>query len=375
VFVKLGTVYANSGWVATVDDITTFEIGVDPIEWVQFAGAGTFTAGTGLSLVGTEFSVNSSLTHVTEIGTLTAGTWNASTIAVNRGGTGQTSYTNGQLLIGNSTGNTLAKATLTGGSNVTITNGAGSISIAAADTNLGQGGSGNSRTITSSTGTDVTVSTATTSNAGFMSTGDKTKLDGIADGAQVNVATNLSWTAGTTAGPQVNSSTGSNAVMPTATASASGAVTTGAQTWAGNKTFNNDVRVRSFGVNTAASGTAGEIRATNNVTAFFSDDRLKTRVGNIEDALQKINTLDAFYYIPNKTAIDLGYEEERYIGLSAQQVNEIFPEVVKPAPIDDKYLTIQYDKLIPLLVAGIKELRKQVDTMQKEIKEVKNDRT
>jgi len=75
--------------------------------------------------------VNSSLTSV---GTLTSGTWNASTIAVNRGGTGQTSYTNGQLLIGNSTGNTLTKATLTAGANVTITNGAGSITIASDNT-------------------------------------------------------------------------------------------------------------------------------------------------------------------------------------------------------------------------------------------------
>jgi hypothetical protein len=47
------------------------------------------------------------------------------------GGTGQTTYTNGQLLIGNTTGNTLTKATLTAGSNITITNGTGSISIAA----------------------------------------------------------------------------------------------------------------------------------------------------------------------------------------------------------------------------------------------------
>ena len=72
---------------------------------------------------------------LTSVGTLTSGTWSASTIAVNKGGTGQTSYTNGQLLIGNSTGNTLSKATLTAGSNVTITNGGGSITIAAADTN------------------------------------------------------------------------------------------------------------------------------------------------------------------------------------------------------------------------------------------------
>ena len=52
------------------------------------------------------------------------------TLAVGRGGTGQTSYTDGQLLIGNSTGNTLAKATLTAGTGVTVTNGSGSITIA-----------------------------------------------------------------------------------------------------------------------------------------------------------------------------------------------------------------------------------------------------
>ena len=52
-------------------------------------------------------------------------------VPVSAGGTGQTSYTDGQLLIGNSTGNTLTKATLTAGSGVSITNGAGSITISA----------------------------------------------------------------------------------------------------------------------------------------------------------------------------------------------------------------------------------------------------
>lgn len=52
------------------------------------------------------------------------------TLAVDRGGTGQTSYTNGQILIGNTTGNTLTKSTLTAGEGITITNGAGSITLA-----------------------------------------------------------------------------------------------------------------------------------------------------------------------------------------------------------------------------------------------------
>lgn len=55
------------------------------------------------------------------------------TLAVGSGGTGQTSYTDGQLLIGNSTGNTLAKSTLTAGSGMTITNGSGSITISQTD--------------------------------------------------------------------------------------------------------------------------------------------------------------------------------------------------------------------------------------------------
>jgi hypothetical protein len=55
-------------------------------------------------------------------------------LAVANGGTGQSSYTNGQLLIGNTTGNTLTKATLTAGTGITITNGTGSITIAASST-------------------------------------------------------------------------------------------------------------------------------------------------------------------------------------------------------------------------------------------------
>lgn len=69
-------------------------------------------------------------TSLASVGTITTGTWSAATIAVNKGGTGQTSYTDGQLLIGNTSGNTLAKSTLTAGSGISITNGNGSITIA-----------------------------------------------------------------------------------------------------------------------------------------------------------------------------------------------------------------------------------------------------
>ncbi|HMA78636.1 MAG TPA: hypothetical protein VKP88_05915, partial [Candidatus Paceibacterota bacterium] len=57
VFVQDGNVYNATGWVAEVSDPSTFVIGTDDINWVQFSGAGTFTAGTGLDLTGTEFSL------------------------------------------------------------------------------------------------------------------------------------------------------------------------------------------------------------------------------------------------------------------------------------------------------------------------------
>ncbi len=72
----------------------------------------------------------SSAVTPTELGFLT-GIGGTGIVPVSKGGSGQSSYTDGQLLIGNTSGNTLAKSTLTAGSNVTITNGGGTITIAA----------------------------------------------------------------------------------------------------------------------------------------------------------------------------------------------------------------------------------------------------
>ena len=152
----------------------------------------------------------------------------------------------------------------------------------------------------------------------------------------------------------------------------------GGGTLAGNRSFavdssvvrtngtSQNVRINSLGVGTNPSGTTGEIRATNNITAFFSDDRLKTRVGYIENAIDKLNTLTTFYYEPNERAQKLGYAKERHVGLSAQEVEKILPEVIKPAPIDEDYLTIQYEKLVPLLIAAIQELNKEIVDLKKE---------
>lgn len=123
----------------------------------------------------------------------------------------------------------------------------------------------------------------------------------------------------------------------------------------------NSYQVGSFGVGTAASGTTGEIRATNNITAYYSDERLKTKIGNIENALDKVCQIETMLYHANETAVALGYDASiQEVGVTAQSVQKVQPEIVVPAPIDDKYLTVRYERLVPLLIEAIKELEAQV---------------
>jgi len=145
---------------------------------------------------------------------------------------------------------TVTSRTITAGTGITVTNGNGvsgnpTITNAAPHiaTNLTYSTASTTGTVNSSTGTGALITAATTAAAGLMTSADKTKLDGIATGAQVNVATNLSVSNGNTAGPVIISSTGTNVTFPTASNTISGAVTTGPQIFAGNKTFNNIVTV------------------------------------------------------------------------------------------------------------------------------------
>jgi hypothetical protein len=145
---------------------------------------------------------------------------------------------------------------------------------------------------------------------------------------------------------------------------ATGGVTISSTSSIGNST---NLQINSLGVGTAASGTAGDVRATGNIVSNFSDDNLKDNLGNIPNALEKVLSLNGFYYEPNKTAQDLGYAVKREVGVSAQQVQAILPEIVVPAPIDDKYLTVHYERLVPLLIEAIKEQQKQIDELKSKL--------
>jgi hypothetical protein len=112
---------------------------------------------------------------------------------------------------------------------------------------------------------------------------------------------------------------------------------------------------------TGGAALTGDFTATGNITAYFSDERLKTFEGKIEGALDKVSQLNGYYFHENEEAKDLGYKnDERQVGVSAQEVEAVLPEIIKPAPIHPKYMTVQYEKLVPLLIEAIKELKEEV---------------
>ena len=129
-----------------------------------------------------------------------------------------------------------------------------------------------------------------------------------------------------------------------------------------------DVQVDSFGVGTGASGTTGEIRATNNITAYYSDLRLKDIIGTIDNPISKVLNLKGVYYKENQTAKDLGYDNDRtQVGVIAQDVEKVLPEAVTNAPIDDKYKTVWYEKLVPLLIEAVKEQQVMIEDLKSRV--------
>ena len=79
----------------------------------------------------------------------------------------------------------------------------------------------------------------------------------------------------------------------------------------------------------------------------------------------KVKELRGVYFEENETAKSLGYNnEKRQVGVIAQEVEKVLPEVVTEAPIDNKYITVWYDKLVPLLIEAIKELSAKVEELE-----------
>ncbi len=143
--------------------------------------------------------------------------------------------------------------------------------------------------------------------------------------------------------------------------------------------FNNGVRIMNTGGNLASTpntvritlASSGAISCTDNITAFASDMRLKTNITPIESPLDKLMSLSGFTFNFNDTAADLGYDkEEIHVGVSAQEVKEVLPEAVAPAPADENYMTVRYEKLVPLLIEAMKEQQQTIDDLKSRLEKL-----
>jgi len=138
----------------------------------------------------------------------------------------------------------------------------------------------------------------------------------------------------------------------------------------------------------------GSFGAIGNVTAYASDKRLKDNIKVIPNAIEKIKKIRGVTFDWNDKAEECGFIPERKyddIGCIAQEVQEVLPNVVTLAPFDrwvpgpgekysdeelkkmktsksgEDYLTIQYDKIVPLLIQAIKEQQDQIDELKREL--------
>jgi hypothetical protein len=111
--------------------------------------------------------------------------------------------------------------------------------------------------------------------------------------------------------------------------------------------------------------------ATGDIAAFASDARLKANVHPIDSPLERLRALRGVFYEFNDLARSLGLGgPERRVGVLAQDAQRALPETVRPAPFDvsetggsrsgQGYLTVQYDKLVPLLIEAVLDLDRRL---------------
>tara|TARA_R110000824_G_scaffold294740_3_gene483130 strand:- start:5981 stop:7531 length:1551 start_codon:yes stop_codon:yes gene_type:complete len=297
-----GTIVVDAGVVTGATSITS----------TTFVGALTGNASTATSA--TSATTATTATNATNIGVTDSGADTTCWVLLAGSQTGtQAAHTDGEITY-NASSNTLSATTFSGAL------------------------SGNATTAT----TAGTVTTAAQTNITSLGTLTNLQVD------NVNINTNT-----------INCTTGDLTI-----------------TAAGGDISFGDERLATTG--TLASGAltvTGAITATGDITAFFSDARLKENVWPIQGALSKLDAIEGVYYNANDIAKAYGFTDEgEMVGVIAQDVQTVMPHVVKPAPFDtdkdgnsisgENYVTVQYEKLVPLLIQAIKELKKEIDELK-----------
>ena len=226
----------------------------------------------------------------------------------------------------------------------------------------------NSGSITSSQTTfNLLTATVTTLNIGSAATTVQNGYTGTASSTN-NIATGAV-------------ASGSTKTLNIGTSGVSGSTTTITIGSSVSGSTNTTAIYGGLGIGTAADTANGSIRALGTITSNYSDERLKTNIQVIPNALEKVCSLRGVTYTANTLAESFGYtNKEIQVGVLSQDLEKVLPEAVKPAPFDrifiegveisksgQDYKTVHYERIVPLLIEAIKELNSQI----KELKGVK----
>lgn len=351
--------------------ILALNAGGTDVTWVSAGGVGTVTSvNASTSLSGLSFSGG----PITSAGTLAL----SGTLGVASGGTGQTTLTSNAVLIGNGTlgvtsvspgasGQVLTSngsawvsaapsatgvTSLTSGSGISLSGSTGAVTVTNSGVTSLVAGSG--ITLSASTGS-ITISA--TSTGGVTSFNSRT---GTVSLLSSDVTSALGYTPPSTSGSGASGTWSISISGNAASASVASSLTTG-----------NNYQMGSLGVGTAGSGTSGEIRATNNVTAYYSSDaRLKENVKPIEGALDKVSAIGGKTfdwtdeYIEAHGGADGYFVRKSDFGVIAQDVEAVFPVAVRTR--EDGTLAVDYEKMCALAFQAIAELRAEVEALKRD---------
>ena len=205
--------------------------------------------------------------------------------------------------------------------------------------NIAISGFNNDSGFTTNTGTVTSVSggnglTGSVTTSGSLAVGAGTGIDVTADEVAVDVSDFMT--------------NGSNNRVLTATG-------TDAMNAEANMTFDG-----------STLDVTGAIRATGDVTAFYSSDKnLKENISNIENSLDKVSKLNGVYYNWTKEAQEKHshFGEEKEVGVIAQDVEAVLPEIV--ATREDGTKAVRYERLCAVLIESVKELKKEIEELKK----------
>jgi hypothetical protein len=240
--------------------------------------------------------------------------------------------------------------------------------------------------VTTLEGTDISITltgdvtgTGTITNLANVSFATTIAANSVALGTDTTGDYVASMTAGT--GITVGTATGEGST-PVITNTGVTSVSAGTGITLGNTTgacsiaigqavaTSSNVQFNSLGVGMAASATAGRIDATNDIVAFSSSDiRFKENIKAIENPIEKIRKISGNTYDwKEENKIEHGYEGND-VGVIAQEIEAVLPQLVQTR--ENGYKAVKYDKLVALLIEGIKAQQNQIDSLTIEIENLK----